>query len=236
MQLPYLGAKKRSTPFPPASYTRIVVPDLHSFLPENSAGYILKWFQDNPVHLRISKARSSKFGDYRTPINHIPARISVNRNLNKFDFLITLVHEMAHHEVYTETSIPDHSFTFHQRNRRRPRPHGTEWKEQYRQLMSPLLTESIFPSEILQHLVDHFKNPGSSSKSNKHLVLELKNYDAPDDSVFIESLPFDTIFTLPAGRKFMKKEKLRKRYRCICLDNGRNYLFSPVARVLPMLS
>jgi hypothetical protein len=130
--------KIRSTPIPPASYTRIVVPDLHSFLPENSAGYILKWFQDNPVHLRISKARSSKFGDYRAPINHIPARISVNRNLNKFDFLITLVHEMAHHEVYTEASnsgfivLPSTGEIG-----RRPRPHGTEWKEHYRQLMSP---------------------------------------------------------------------------------------------------
>jgi hypothetical protein len=236
MQLPYLGTKIRSTPISPASYTRIIVPDLHSYLPENSAGYILKWFQDNPVHLRISKARSSKFGDYRAPINHIPARISVNRNLNKFDFLITLVHEMAHHEVYTKASNSDSIFTFYRRKGRRPRPHGKEWKEHYRQLMSPLLTESVFPSEILQHLVDHFKNPGSSSKSNKHLVLELQNYDAPDDSVFIESLPFDTIFILPAGRKFMKKEKLRKRYRCVCLDNGRNYLFSPVARVLPMLS
>jgi SprT protein len=236
MQLPYLGTKKRSTPFSLAENSCLIVADLHSFLPENSTGYIQKWFKENIVHLRISKARSSKLGDYRAPINHFPARISVNRNLNKFDFLITLVHEMAHHKVYTENYIPDYSFTFHRRKGWRPRPHGKEWKENYRELMSPLLTESIFPSEILQHLIDHFKNPGSSSKSNKHLVLELKNYDTSDDSVFIESLPFDTIFTLPAGRKFMKKEKLRKRYRCICLDNERNYLFSPVARVLPLLS
>ena len=235
MQLPYLGTKKRSTPIAPASFTCIIVPDLHPFLPENSAGYILKWFQDNPVHLRISKARSSKFGDYRPQINHMPARISVNRNMNKFDFLITLVHEMAHHEVYTEASIPDHGLIIHRR-KQRPRPHGKEWKNHYQQLMRPLLTESIFPSEILKHLVNHFKNPGSSSKSNKFLVLELKNYDAPDDSVFIDSLPFDTIFSLPTGRKFRKKEKLRKRHRCISLDNGRIYLFSPMARVLPMLS
>jgi hypothetical protein len=235
MQLPYLGTKKQSTPFAAVSYTCIVVPDLHSYLPENSAGYILKWFHDNPVLLRISKIRSSKFGDYRAPINHMPARISVNRNLNKFDFLITLVHEMAHHEVYTEACIPNNAFFIHRR-KRRPRPHGKEWKDHYLRLMSPLLTESIFPSEILKHLVDHLKNPGSSSKSNNYLVLELKNYDAPDDSVFIDSLPFDAIFSLPDGRKFKKKEKLRKRYRCESLDNGRIYLFSPMARVLPMLS
>lgn len=235
MQLPFfLGTKSGSTLFSPAPIiARITIVDLHAFIPENSTGYILDWFESNPVHLKVSKARSSKFGDYRAPVKNFPARISVNRNLNSFDFLITLVHEMAHHEVWTETSAPVPGFGF-PRRKRRSRPHGKEWKTHYQRLMGPLMKKSIFPVDVLHHLEKHFENPRSSSKSNEHLVVALKKYDVPDDSVFIESLPLDAVFTLPAGRKFRKREKLRKRYRCVCLDNGRIYLFSPMARVVPM--
>ncbi len=235
MQLPfYLGTKSRSTRFSPAPLVaRIMIQDLHAFIPENSKGYILDWFQSNPIQLRISKIRSSKFGDYRAPLKNSPARISVNRNLNRFDFLITLVHEMAHHEVWTETSAPVPGLVF-PRRKRRPRPHGKEWKDHYRRLVGPLMKESIFPADVLYHLEKHIENPRSSSKTNEHLVVALKKYDVPDDSVFLESLAFDAVFTLPEGKKFRKLEKLRKRYRCVCLDNGRIYLFSPMARVVPM--
>ncbi len=235
MQLPFfLGTKSGSPLFPTAPIiTRITIVDLYAFIPENSTGYILDWFHSYPVHFKVSKARSSKFGDYRAPVKKFPARISVNRNLNRFDFLITLVHEMAHHEVWTETSATVQGFGF-PRRKRRPLPHGKEWKNHYRRLMGPLMKESVFPLDVLHHLEQLFEDPRSSSKSNEHLAVALKNYDLPDDSVFIESLPLKAVFTLPSGRKFRKEEKLRKRYRCICLDNRRVYLFSPTARVMPM--
>jgi SprT protein len=218
----------------PASHVaRITVPDLRPFLPENSPAYILNWFQSNPVQLRISKARTSKFGDYRAPLKNSPARISINRNLNRYDFLITLVHEMAHHEVWLESVAPVPVFGFHKR-KRRLRPHGKEWKNHYRTLMAPLMKESVFPAEVLQALENQFEHPRSSAKANENLVLALREYDPPDNSVFVESLPFDALFALPSGRQFRKREKLRKRYQCRCLGNGKIYLFSPVARVLPV--
>jgi hypothetical protein len=234
MQLPSLGTKSGSILFAPASFSaRIRIPEFYAFIPENSSGYILDWFRSNPVQFRISKARSSKFGDYQPPVKKFPARISVNRNLNRFDFLITLVHEMAHHEVWTESSALVPGFGIHRR-KRRPRPHGEEWETHYRRLMEPLMKEFIFPTEVLHHLVSHFNNPRSSLKSNEHLIVALKKYDVPDNAVFIESLAYDAVFTLPTGRKFRKREKLRKRYRCMCLDNGKIYLFSPMARVMPI--
>ena len=218
---------------PPSFVSLMMIEDLHPFIPENSTGYILTWFQSYQVHFRISKSRTSKFGDYRSPEKNIPARISVNRNLNRFDFLITLVHEMAHHEVWTETNAPVPGFIF-PRRKRRPRPHGKEWKTHYQRLMEPLMKESVFPADVLYHLEKYFENPRSSSKSNEHLAMALQKYDLPDDSVFIESLPLKAVFTLPSGRKFRKEEKLRKRYRCVCLDNRKVYLFSPTARVVPV--
>jgi len=235
LTLPFFAIKSEPVPTSSSPGKRVKIPDLHNFIPETSLQYVLDWFQVNPVHLRISKARSSKFGDYRAPFKKFPARISVNHNLNKFDFLITLVHEMAHHDVWRQAMELAHGFSLRHR-KLRPLPHGKEWKAQYRNLMQPLMTGIVFPEDVLHHLKSYFENPRSSSKSNENLVVALKKYDDPDNSVFIESLAFDTVFTLPAGRTFRKGEKLRKRYRCVCLNNGRVYLFSPTARVMPTLN
>jgi hypothetical protein len=233
MQLPFLGTNQYKTLFTPESHIHINFPDLKQFIPENSMEYILDWFKVHPVQLRLSDYRVSKSGDYRAPMNNFPARISVNSNLNRFDFLITLVHEMAHHEVWSEISALDFSFKS-QPKKNRPSPHGKEWKACYRQLMKPLMNESVFPAGVLHYMISYFENPLSSSKSDRNLVIELKKYDAPDGYVFIESLGPDALFTLPAGRKFRKQGRLRKRYRCLCLDNGRIYLFSPAVRVFPL--
>jgi SprT protein len=197
--------------------------DLIPFIPAASADYILNWFGNNPVHLFISKARHSKFGDYRPPVNGRRARISVNRNLNPYDFLITVVHEMAHHEVWKDST-----------RFRRPRPHGTEWKVQYRLLMDPLLNESVFPQDILDLLVNQIRNLRQTARTGAALTRVLRNYDPPDNFVTVESLEINSLFALPSGRTFRKMEKLRKRYRCKCISNGRTYLFSALAKVIPL--
>lgn len=116
-----------------------------------------------------------------------------------------------------------------------PRPHGIEWKNNYRQLMQPLLNSDVFPDDLLCILKKHFKNPRASTKGDIELVRALKKYDSPDGLVFVESLPHDARFRLTDGRKFIKKEKLRKRYRCYALDSRKMYLFSPIAKVIPEL-
>ena len=233
MQLPFFLGKISGPVNPPVSFdSRIKIQELQSHIPENSTGYILNWFQTTPVHFRISRARSSKFGDYRSPVKNRPARISVNRNLNRFDFLLTLVHEMAHHEVCAGSSARVSGIGF-PRRKRRTGPHGTEWKNHYRTLMEPLMNDSVFPADILSPLVNYFENPHPSSKMDNLLVTALKKYDVPDGSVFIDLIPFNAEFSLPGGRRFRKREKLRKRFRCECLDNGKTYLFSPMARVFP---
>jgi hypothetical protein len=48
----------------------------------------------------------------------------------------------------------------------------------------------------------------------------------------LEELPFDAVFTLHGRRIFQKKEKVRTRYRCICLNTNRIYLVSAGAPVM----
>ena len=69
---------------------------LQTYLPPGSFDEVAFYLQHHKVHLTISRKRESILGDYRhahTDKNH---RISVNGNLNKYAFLITLLHELAH--------------------------------------------------------------------------------------------------------------------------------------------
>lgn len=231
--LPFLGTLSDPFNLHVSVDSRIRIQELQSHIPENAFGYILNWFKTNPVHFTISGVRSSKYGDYRSPVKNYPARISVNRNLNRFDFLLTLVHEMAHHEVCAGTSAVFPGFGFYRR-KRKTGPHGAEWKKQYRMLMKPLLNKDVFPAELLILLENYFEDSGSTSKMENQLVTALKKYDEPDGFVFIDRIPINGVFSLPGGRRFRKQEKLRKRFRCECLDNGKIYLISPMARVFPL--
>jgi len=205
-----------------ALYSKVLGP----YIPEHSQDIIFKWFGSNLIGLRISRVRSSKLGDYRPSQRHLPARISVNNNLNPYDFLITLVHEMAHHEVWKIYLEQANKITLFRRPRKRPQPHGVEWQYHYRRLMEPFMTLSVFPADILLSLENYLQNLGTTSKYQHDLTRVMKDYNDPDGKEFVENLPPETIFRLPDGRTFRKKEKIRKRYRCICLNNNRIYLFS----------
>ncbi len=230
MQLSLLEQKPATANSSRSLGHRLTMEDLRSYIPEPAIDYILQWFETNPVRLRIAPPRSSKFGDYRSPKPGTPATISVNSSLNSYDFLITLVHEMAHDAVLNVSSADDDTFPFW-RKRTHPKPHGHEWKHKYLQLMAPLMTSVVFPAEIQHALEGYFRKVSSSAKANQALAIALKKYDVPDGKEFLQDLPLDAIFYLPGGRAFRKKEQLRKRFRCQSLNSRRVYLFNPLAAV-----
>ena len=197
-------------------------------LPEESIGLIIEWLIANKVQLRISRTRSTKLGDYRSPRPGSIPKISVNQNLNKYSFLITLVHEMAHHAVFISTGIKNSLIPG---KKLRVKPHGSEWKSEYGKLIQPFLNTSIFPPEILSILAGYFENPRASSTADQQLSRILKSFDKPNGKEILENLPADSFFHLPDGRKFQKKEKIRTRYRCLCMKTKRVYLFNPLAEV-----
>jgi SprT protein len=202
---------------------------LEPHLPEKAVDPVIDWLMDNRTKLRITSSRSSKLGDYRpSGAGKIPV-ISVNHNLNKYAFLITLVHEMAHHVVIEAFSSPRPLISF--RRKKRPKPHGPEWQSHYRKLMASYLDPDIFPGEIADAINRYLENPRASTTADHGLLRVLRKYDTPDGSESLDKLPFDAVFYLKNGRSFRKKERIRKRYRCVSNDNGRIYLFNPMAQV-----
>ncbi|MEO8760785.1 MAG: SprT-like domain-containing protein [Bacteroidia bacterium] len=194
---------------------------LQKYIPEPAVSIIAAWITEYDFKLKIKRERSTKLGDYRSPFagqNHI---ITVNYNLNKYAFLITLVHEVAHLVTFTK----------HKNN---VNPHGEEWKQQYKLLMKHFLNTAFFPTDILLALQKHFLSPAASSCSDANLLRILKRYDENgEQKTFIESIPEKTIFKYNGGRIFEKGERIRTRYRCKEISTGAIYLFHALAEVEP---
>jgi hypothetical protein len=226
MQLKLFFSKSPPRPSPLESKLKAV---LTNRIPDAALDHVVAIFLEFPLGLHITRERTSKLGDYRPARPNQPCRITVNGTLNPYSFVITLIHEIAHHHVHIDFVHSTKVFSF--RRRRKPLPHGAEWKEKFRQLMAPLLNNEVFPSSLLPVLTDYFHNPRASSAADHELSRALKQFDPPDSTVRLEDLPFDALFTLHGRRFFRKKEKLRSRYRCICLKSNKTYLVSAAAPV-----
>lgn len=196
---------------------------LSDYIPDAAVELAAEWFNKYPVILKITRTRVTKLGDFRgAPIGK-PSSISVNHNLNKYSFLVTLLHEMAHAEVH---------FTYSHRTA----PHGKAWKHVYKLVASPYLNKDIFPDDIMHVYTDYLINPQATSTSYLPLAQALRNYDFRTEEVTVSMLSPETIFALHDGRMFRIVTKLRKRYRCYCLHTKKTYLFSPMAIVKPIES
>ena len=189
---------------------------LNAFLPTNSIPLIKKWIEELDIAIKITKRRNTKLGDFR--VNRKGEYlISINYDLNKYAFLITLTHEIAHAFVWREYKSKVY-------------PHGTEWKNTFKKMMLNFLNSNIFPDDILRGLSKHIKNLKASTSNDYNLSRILKNYDKNPKQT-IDEIPDGSIFSAINGKQFMKIEKLRKRYKCKEIISEKIYFFNPLAIV-----
>lgn len=190
---------------------------LSKYLPENSINLCIELIKQYHVHLKIVNERVTRHGDY-TRNSKGQHKITINANLNKYRFLITLIHEIAHLVVFKKfgTAI---------------KPHGLEWKFTFKELMLPFIKPQIFPNNLLPLLAEHFKNPRASTDVDTQLSIALKEFDPENDKNYIFELTEGSIFKIYNGKVFKKGKKRIKRYICVEIASGRKYLFQPNAEV-----
>jgi SprT protein len=189
---------------------------LQDYLPPNTYDAVLAYLQHYHVHLTVARERKSILGDYRHRVQGKNHRISVNGNLNKYSFLITLLHELAHLLTFEKFG-------------NRVAAHGREWKVVFGQLLAQFIEQKVFPPDINQALLQSLHNPAASSCADEVLLRILRNYDErPSHLVFVESIPDGALFKTHDGKVFRKGEKIRKRFRCEEVKSKKIYLFSPV--------
>ncbi|SFZ89317.1 hypothetical protein SAMN05428642_101151 [Flaviramulus basaltis] len=190
---------------------------LQNYISNSALPQVLKLLEHDNLLVKVKNERKTRHGDYMRLPNG-KHQITINSNLNKYRFLITLIHEIAHFEAYKGYG-------------RFIKPHGIEWKRTFQHLMLPFLNPENFPNNLLPLLAKHFKNPKASSDTDVKLALALKQFDEPNDKTYIFEVPMGSNFKLYNGKIFQMGKKRVKRYECIEIKSGKLYLFNPNAEV-----
>lgn len=196
---------------------------LASYLPPRTVAPLAKLIFDHQISIRITKARSTKLGDYRPPFKGKGHQISINGTLNPYQFLVTLLHEISHCFTYIKFQNA-------------VLPHGMEWKNQFKAVLEPFIKHHIFPDDLEKAIIKHLKSVKASSCSDPHLLLALKAYDERSDEnqgIHLDALPLHSLFEF-RGKKYQKGEKRRTRIICTEEKTGKSFLFHPIAEVIPI--
>jgi hypothetical protein len=193
---------------------------LSAFLPDGCFEPVADYLHHYKVHLTITKERKSVLGNYRHASQHRNHAITINGNLNKFEFLITLLHELAH--LLTFEAFGN-----------RVEPHGKEWKEFYSKLLVRFTTEYVFPEDIAKALEKSIRNPSATANGETELLLVLRKYNVITQNgvLLLAQIPEGATFITENGRLFKKGHKRRKRFECIEIQTGLKYAFSAICEV-----
>lgn len=176
---------------------------LSSLLPFELALFISERIVDNDIHFIVSKNRKSKLGDYRFDPKQDKHIISVNVGLSKVEFFVTSLHEFAHYFAFKNFG-------------RRIRPHGEEWKREYRSLLQQALQHDFQLEGLHSALLHEIKKPSVTHKK------PLMDKPLRNDEIVLKDLKNEAVFSLK-GRRFKKLELRRTRYFCQCVDSKRFY-------------
>ncbi|MEO6489733.1 MAG: SprT-like domain-containing protein [Ferruginibacter sp.] len=192
---------------------------LRSFVPEGSFEDVHHYLTQYKVHLTVTRQRQSILGDYRHANAGKTHRISINGNLNKYSFLITMLHELAH------------LFTY-ERFGHRVQAHGQQWKDEFSKILAQFLQKKLFPADVEAALMVTLRNPAASSCGDEKLLRVLRNYDPKKEGHYlVEQLREGDHFQIKGGRTFIKGKKIRTRYKCLEPATKKWYLFSGVYEV-----
>jgi SprT protein len=194
----------------------VIERELGSFLPAETTTYIAEFIVDNNVHFTIAKKRKTKLGDYRQPRGNDFHRISVNGDLNRYAFLVTTIHEMAH-------------LTTFERYGNKVAPHGVEWKSEFKKCFEPIFELDVLPSDVHSALQNYLRNAKASSCADEPLYRVLRRYNK-EQHTLVEHLKFGDHFELN-GKIFVKGKKLRKRFECQDLHTKKMYRVLGVAEI-----
>lgn len=181
-----------------------------SFIPLKAIPFVQFLIDAHSFDLKIVNQRQTKHGDFRK-LSNGKYQITVNNNLNKYQFLLTLVHEIAHHVTHQKFG--------------RVQPHGKEWKTVFQHLMLPFLKPEIYPPTMLSHLAHYLKNPKASTDTDVNLSLALREHKSEIGKHFIFALPFGSLFIFK-NEVYKKGNQRRTRIECLQMSSHKIYLFN----------
>ncbi len=206
---------------------------LKKYIPEKSIDTIVEWIYKYNFKLKVKKSRSSKIGDYTAPQNGTNHVITINHDLNKYSFFVTLVHEIAHLVTW-------------EKHKGKVYAHGKEWKSEYSTLLNHFLQmnailaeeEKLFPADVFSALKTHTFSPSATSCSDLHLSRVLEKYNDDKESILLESIAVGSSFKIMHAKNkiskeiYIKGEKRRTRFKCTHAHSRKEYLIYALCKVV----
>lgn len=192
--------------------------DIYNYIPEPSHQKIREYLDLKDLSVLIKNKRATKHGDFRKKKDG-SYLITVNDNLNPSQFLLTLVHEIAHYKTHKLYG--------------RVKPHGNEWKTTFKELMLPFVRPEVYPNQILPLLAKYLLNAKASTDSDQQLSIALKQEPISSDKNYIFELKIGYTFEFK-NRKFKLLEKRRTRSLCLDLGTEKKYLIHLNSEVSPL--
>jgi SprT protein len=198
---------------------------LNAYLPDGAFAPVVALINLYKVHLTVTKARKSVLGDYRHAFQGANHKISVNGNLNKYEFLITLLHELAHLLCYEQY-------------RNRVDAHGKEWKNIYGHLLAQFIQQGLFPDDIKKALSKTLLNPAATANGETKLLLVLRKYNEVKKVgvALVAHIAEGILFESLNGKIFRRGKKRRIRIECVEVATGQVYSFSALTEVKVIVS
>jgi len=178
---------------------------LQDYLPPMAIERCAELIMHYHLHLHIEVARKGRYGDYAPHSGH-GNRISINYNLSPFEFLLTFIHELAHHTTYVKYG-------------NLPEPHGAQWKAEFSLNMKPFLSVDLFPYDLKAAIQKHMVNPKFSHAADIALLKVLKKYDAKKQhQIHVNELENGYLFTIPSHPHIWMKKIKNLRTYALCED------------------
>jgi predicted SprT family Zn-dependent metalloprotease len=193
--------------------------NLAKYIGDSAAIFVESETRGLVFHLKVTKSRQTKYGDYMESFHGKKQRITVNGNLDKYSFLITLLHELAHLKAFDDYG-------------RRIKPHGIEWKNTFSSYLVSAIKNELFPKDIAEvvHYYYVVKNDYSSRSRSK--IVDRINFSL---NILIptrlEAFPINSCLNLTIGMTVKIIEKRRTRYLCKDLSSNKMYLVNKEAEV-----
>ena len=187
------------------------------YLPENAVNLCMNLWKQNPFRLMLKRKRDSVLGDYRFIPSNRTHVITINDDLNKFAFLVTLLHEIAH----------QHTLIAHGN---KIKPHGQEWKNQFKIVLAPFMAINVFPISVLIPLGHYLVNPKATSCGDIGLHKALRSFDPESREIYLSDAANGDTFRFNK-RVFVKEDTKRSRALCKEVRSGRRYFISEAALV-----
>ena len=192
---------------------------LRAHVPPTAIAYVIELWKLGRFHFKASRDRETKLGDYTFDPRIKKHTITVNRGLNRYSFLVTYLHEVAHLVTTIRHGVS-------------VKPHGEEWQSAFKEVMYPILKPDVFPEDVLVALHAHMYNePSASSCGDIALMKVLSRYDTDADHyIFLEDSKVGDVFIIKSD-SFKIEEFKTKRALCIQLATGRKYSVAKAMKV-----